>query len=231
MFAKRIKMSVFYVLVFALCATAVEGQTGAGTSPTVVRHPEDVITALGTFLELSAAAHGDPQPTIQWQVAAPNSETFVNTGRESVSVTIFFGGLVTESVHGKRYRAVFRNAFGTAISNEARVTVLPSFGVNRGNRLTIGAVRGADRLLSQTAVQSVHFFQSGGLLVNWTVTVDQPWLRVNPTSGSGPGDVSVSVAFDPSLLESGSVTGRVSFHATGIPRGDRPASKQSFRRL
>ena len=59
-----------------------------------------------------------------------------------------------------------------------------------------------------TGAQEVRIENTGGDTLHWNSVSDSSWLSCTPTSGTGPGIISVSV--DPSGLAAGSFTGTIS---------------------
>ena len=90
-------------------------------APAVTLNPTSVTKMTGTTATFTAAASGDPVPTIQWQVSTNGGSTFTNiSGATSLSYTT---PAVATSDDGKQYRAVFTNAAGTVNSSAAALTV------------------------------------------------------------------------------------------------------------
>jgi hypothetical protein len=70
---------------------------------------------------LTAAATGNPTPTIQWQVSTNGGTSFSNiTGATGTTFTI---ASTTPNANGNRYRAVFTNSLGSATTSAAVLTV------------------------------------------------------------------------------------------------------------
>lgn len=102
---------------------------GAGASgkckpcvaPRVTLHPVNQKLCPGKPAIFTAAASGSPTPTVQWQV-------MVGTGPwtnipNATSTTLVVAPSALQS--GNKYRAVFSNSCGLAISNAATVTIVP----------------------------------------------------------------------------------------------------------
>ena len=91
-----------------------------GAAPLVTRHPASKTVALGKTAKLTAAATGEPAPTIQWQVRTKGSSTWkALKGENGPSLLV----KVTAKVHGNRYRAVFTNTKGSATTKAAKLSV------------------------------------------------------------------------------------------------------------
>jgi len=75
----------------------------------------------------------------------------------------------------------------------------PTMSVDRTS-LTFGAVAANGAFTTKTDPQTIRLTQSGAGIVNWTATSPAPWLVVSPTSGTGPGVVTVSVQTPPAPI-------------------------------
>lgn len=122
------------------------GALGLPSAPVVTVNPADVSARTGTAVVLHAAAVGTPTPTIQWQVRSSDGrggsgdepctkgkrgpgDRSGPRGRDGwVDVPGPKGRegdlriVVTAATDGDEYRAVFRNASGSATSSSAHVT-------------------------------------------------------------------------------------------------------------
>ncbi|MHB1134208.1 MAG: beta strand repeat-containing protein [Chloroflexota bacterium] len=94
------------------------------TLPVVTSNPTDQTVAAGGTATFTAAATGNPTPTVRWQVLTPTSGgTWVNVdGATSTTLTL---GNVTVAMNGYRYLAIFTNAAGYVFSGAATLTVTP----------------------------------------------------------------------------------------------------------
>ncbi|HMZ20956.1 MAG TPA: putative Ig domain-containing protein, partial [Blastocatellia bacterium] len=89
--------------------------------PAVSLQPTDQSVCPGGNASFTAAATGNPAPTVQWQTSADGGANFDNLpGANSDSLTL---NGVTSGLNGRRYRAVFTNVAGTATTNAAVLTV------------------------------------------------------------------------------------------------------------
>jgi hypothetical protein len=103
------------------CSVAAMGSaTVTLNSPLLVTvNPVSQTAASGT-VTFTAAATGDPAPTVQWQVSTDGGASFTNipsATSTTLSVTI------TPRVSGDEFRAVFTNKCGTATTSAALLTV------------------------------------------------------------------------------------------------------------
>ena len=103
--------------------------TGAGNSftyisatvaPAITTNPSNVSVSAGNTASFSAAASGTPTPTVQWQVSTDNGATFSNVAG-ATSTTLSFTAVAADNA--KRFRAVFTNSGGLAVSTAAVLTV------------------------------------------------------------------------------------------------------------
>ncbi|UZN04873.1 glycoside hydrolase family 9 protein [Cellulomonas sp. S1-8] len=87
-------------------------------APVVVRHPTDVTGRMGTFVSFTAAASGQPAPTVRWQVRWGGGQWITVPFATSTTLRV----LVTPLAYGTQYRAVFTNTVGTVATDGARLT-------------------------------------------------------------------------------------------------------------
>ena len=93
----------------------------SAAAPIVSLQPADISVVAPAAAGFTAAATGVPAPTVQWQQSSDAGVTWTNiTGATSASYATPATVLADS---GKRFRAVFANASGSAISNAAVLTV------------------------------------------------------------------------------------------------------------
>ena len=93
--------------------------TAALAAPVVTLNPTSQSVSAGSTVTFTAAASGNPAPTVQWQVSSNGGSTFTNiTGATSTAYS--FTTSTTQS--GNEYRAVFTNSQGTATTSAATLT-------------------------------------------------------------------------------------------------------------
>ncbi len=89
--------------------------------PTVLTSPPlSVTVTAGHRVTLTASASGTPAPKVQWEVSTNGGATFRNI-LGATSTTLSF--IATAAMNGRKYRAVFTNSDGQAISGEAGLVV------------------------------------------------------------------------------------------------------------
>jgi hypothetical protein len=91
--------------------------------PSVTQNPSDVFTVPGGAATFMASANGTPAPGVQWQVSTDGGASFSNLSGQTGNI-LSFGAVQADS--GKKYRAVFTNAYGTAATTAATLVVRPS---------------------------------------------------------------------------------------------------------
>jgi uncharacterized repeat protein (TIGR01451 family) len=92
-----------------------------GSAPVITTHPEDQSVESGQTATFTAAASGEPEPSVQWQYSTNGGKKWLNiAGATSPS---YDTDPVTAAMNGYQYRAVFTNAYGKATSNSAVLTV------------------------------------------------------------------------------------------------------------
>jgi hypothetical protein len=89
-------------------------------APSITTNPGSQSVIAGSSVTFTAAASGNPVPTVQWQVSTNGGTTFTNiSGATSTSLTF----VASASQNGYEYRAVFTNSLGTATTTAATLTV------------------------------------------------------------------------------------------------------------
>jgi hypothetical protein len=149
------------------------------TAPTITTQPADATVPVGGTATFTAAASGDPTPTVQWQLLAPGTSTWVDY--PGATGTTFHLNVPALGYHGSRVRAVFTNAAGSAVTNEVTLTV--TAGADDSQTITVTVpeqgepgsftwtIDGTSRAVTLTeAVNHGAYLQSTGDLVPVTVT-------------------------------------------------------------
>lgn len=120
------------------------------------------------------------------------------------------GTMVAFSSTGANLVAADSNGFGDVFLRTALATVALD-----KTTLAFGAVYNGASFVSQTAPQTVRVMQSGSGTVTWTVASSQTWLQVSPASGTGTGNLTVSVVPTAGLPITGTVTASIFVSLTG----------------
>jgi streptogramin lyase len=89
--------------------------------PTVTTQPANQTVTAGETASFTSAGSGTPTPTIQWQVSINGGVTFTDLPWATSSTLTIPG--TTAAMSGNKYRAVFTNLAGTAVSSAATLTV------------------------------------------------------------------------------------------------------------
>jgi alpha-tubulin suppressor-like RCC1 family protein len=90
-------------------------------APVVTMQPVSQAGAVGQMLTFSAAASGEPAPSVGWQLSTDGGNTWV--GGSEITTASFTSTPLASFENGWEIRAVFTNAGGTATTNAAIVTV------------------------------------------------------------------------------------------------------------
>ncbi len=89
--------------------------------PAVTTNPLSQTVTAGHSVTFTAAATGNPAPTVQWQVSTDGGNTWTSiSGATSTSYTI---SSTTAGMNGYEYRAVFTNSLGSTTTLAAILTV------------------------------------------------------------------------------------------------------------
>lgn len=89
-------------------------------APSVTTNPSDQSVNSGNTASFTAAASGNPAPTVQWQQSTNGGATFSNIAG-ATSTTLSF--TTASGQDGNQYRAVFTNSVGSATTTAATLTV------------------------------------------------------------------------------------------------------------
>ena len=89
-------------------------------APAVTTQPANQTVNAGQTASFTAAASGNPSPTVQWQVSTNNGSSWSDIAG-ATSLTYSFTAQVTDN--GKQYRAVFTNTIGSATSSAALLKI------------------------------------------------------------------------------------------------------------
>ncbi len=188
--------------------------TDACVPPAITTQPTNQTVVAGGTATFTAAAGGNPAPTVQWQVRTNGGSTFSDISG-ATSTTYAFTTVAGDT--GKQFRAVFTNGIGSpATSTAATLTVNTSLPTMTASPTTLqfGAINtGGGTLGSKTGSQQVTLTQTGTGTVGWTATANQPWLQVTSGSGTGTGRFTVSVVSAAGLPATGTVTGTLTVAA------------------
>jgi len=93
------------------------------TAPLVTQNPSDQFASPGATATFQASSSGTPAATVQWQVSTNGGSSFSNLAGQTGNI-LSFGAVLADN--GKRYRAVFTNALGSAATTAALLTVRAS---------------------------------------------------------------------------------------------------------
>jgi hypothetical protein len=176
---------------------------------------EPPITISGT---VTSGGNGLPGVTLTFS----NQGGTTTTDKEgNYSHTVVFGwsGAVTPSRAGYNFSPSSRSYTSVKTNKEnqdfsAIATVPPRISLNR-THLNFGA----DQAGWQTGSQSLVITNSGGGILNWSISNNAQWLNCTPVSGTDSAVVTVSIT--PTTLASGSYIGTITVedvNASNSPR-------------
>jgi hypothetical protein len=92
----------------------------AGTAPAITQSPSNQTVVAGNTATFTAAATGDPTPTVQWQVSTNGGSSWSDI---SGATNTTYSFTAASGDNGNQYRAVFTNSAGSATSGAATLTV------------------------------------------------------------------------------------------------------------
>ena len=120
--------------------TAAATLTVTAAKPAITTNPVSQTAAQGASVHFTAAASGNPAPTVQWQVSNNGGASYTNiSGATSAAYTLTAG----LSENGDLYRAVFSSFVGSATTAAAKLTVSSSAS---GGTLTVYSLAGDGRV-------------------------------------------------------------------------------------
>ena len=95
-------------------------------APTITTQPSNQTDSPGQIATFTAAASGDPTPTVQWQVSEDGGATWTDILSNPTSTTTTLSGPIYGTFENDwQVRAVFTNIAGSATTNPATLTVIP----------------------------------------------------------------------------------------------------------
>jgi hypothetical protein len=97
--------------------------TVSAAAPSIVTAPSDQTVLSGQTATFTAAASGDPTPTVQWQRSTDSGSTFADLPGETAATLAV---VTTYADNGFTYRAVFTNPGGSTTTSTAVLTVIPT---------------------------------------------------------------------------------------------------------
>jgi hypothetical protein len=154
-------------------------------APKVTTQPQSQQLRVGQTVTFTAAASGNPTPTVQWQVSTNFGQTFADISG-ATSTTYSFR--VAPADNNKMFRAVFTNSLGKATTGSALLTL--ALASVTGISVTGGPAGQVFPLLTQA--DGVRILPAGR-------HVDVPWLGLNVIGigldnlvGIAPSDIKVN---------------------------------------
>ncbi len=130
------------------------------TPPVVTLDPQKQTVCSGATVQFTAAASGQPDPAIQWQVDAQDGIGFQNISDATLATLTIVD--VSENEDGFEYRARFKNACGTVFSAAAKLRVISA------PRITLEPVTQA--VCAADPLQfSVQFQGTAPIAIQWQV--------------------------------------------------------------
>ena len=122
--------------------------------PTVTTIPTSQTVTVGSLVTFTAAASGNPAPTVQWEVSTNGGSSFTNISG-ATSTTYSFTTSAGEN--GDEYKAVFTNSVGSVNTSAATLTVT----TNAPEAFVIGTDQQIYyQLFNATGIATTGFIQS-----------------------------------------------------------------------
>ena len=192
------------------------------TTPAVTTNPVGQSVSANQTVSFTAAASGNPVPTVQWQLSTDHGNTFNDIpGANSLSYS--FTAVANQT--GDEYRAVFTNSQGSATTTAASLTVTatpPTVIVGPGgNAITwaaftrTGSFQDATGTLPFTATVN---YGDGSPVQPLSLNSDDTFGLNHVYSSVGNFIVTVSVADSTGLIGTGEFTVSVAEPTSGLGR-------------
>ena len=127
--------------------------------PVVTEQPESVTVGVGATATFKAGGTGLPAPTVQWELSLNEGASWSPIGGATSTTLTIASAQLSES--GREYRAVFKNAAGTATSEAATLTVSATeyraygWGMNSSGQAGVGSIESA--IPSPTPIKALKF--------------------------------------------------------------------------
>ncbi len=184
-------------------ATVTINVNSTQSGPTITTNPVSETVNAGQTATFTAAASGNPAPTVQWQVSTDGGSTFANI-TSATSPTLSF--TTTVGQNGNEYRAVFTNSVGSATTTAATLTV------NTAPAAPVVTTNPANQAVSagQTATFTAAATGSPTPTVQWQVSTDG-----GSTFANIVGATSTTLSFTAGTGESGNEYRAVFTNASG----------------
>src|SRR6202046_4394683 len=159
-------VAILIVTFAVLSACGGGNSTSKASAPLITTNPMNVTVTAGAAAQFTAAATGQPAPTVQWQLSTNGGASFANVAGATSPMLSVVGTTVAAS--GSQYRAVFTNASGSATTTAATLTVnaannAPAITTNPSNvTVTTGATATFTAAASGSPTPTVQWQVSAG---------------------------------------------------------------------
>jgi len=179
--------------------------------PTITTQPASQTVTAGQTATFSVLANGTGPLSYQWRMNGTN----INGANASSYTT----PATTTANNGSAFSVVVSNSAGSATSNNAMLTVNTSSGQGGSGKLVLST----DRLIfysdgsATPSAKRVRVTTSNGSAMSFTADVyGGAWISINPSAGTTPGMLTVSVY--PAGLTAGTYSCVIKVTANGTTR-------------
>ena len=182
-------------------------------APTVTTNPTSQSIAAGSNVSFTAAASGNPAPTVQWQISTNGGSTFSNiTGATSTTLSLTS---VPTTDNGYQYHAVFTNSLNTATTTPATLTV-------SGASLSIAATHASPIFQAGPGILTLTVTNSGTATVSTATvsdTLNSSFTINSASTGCAVSSQTVTCTIVPGLTGSTAFKVYVTTSATASTAG------------
>jgi hypothetical protein len=173
--------AVFTNSVASTNSTGATLNVSSQSAPSITAHPSNTGVEAGQTASFSAAANGNPTPSVQWQLST-NGGTNWSDIAGATSTTYSF--TAASGDNGNQYRAVFTNGVGSAATtSDATLTVQYAPTITSGNAATFAA----------GVSESFQVVATGNPAASYSITSGSlpSGVTLNPSTGALSGKAAI----------------------------------------
>ena len=164
---------------------------GVDTAPSITSNPTNQAVPAGQTATFTAAATGNPAPTVQWQVNTGSGFTNI-PGATSTTLIV---ANVTDSMTGYQYRAMFTNVVSSVPTSAATLTVEDYIITATPPSQTIPAGHSATYTINLTSVRGL----TGNVALTCSGGPPNSKCTINPSTKALNGTATVAITLMPPM--------------------------------
>ncbi len=140
-------------------ATTTAATLTVNVGPIVTQNPANQTVIAGSSASFTAAASGNPTPTVQWQSSTNGGATFADIGGATSTTLTITNATIAQS--GNQFHAVFTNVTGVSNTAAATLTVNPGPATQFAVSAPANAVSGTPISVTVTALDALNNVATG----------------------------------------------------------------------